>query len=167
LPREIARFAIRRCVKTNRAHRVLSMLVMRLSVAWLAVTIVLFHVVAAVVAVIVNLPAQFTTGGEPKEDLGWDVVVAGSAVSAPLAPLAVLIVGAWLASRTGRLRTAGLVLLVLVSVVMIVGWVGEYVSGIPFTGGRYVVFQVLSVLGIALTIALPVAAVRELVRGTA
>jgi hypothetical protein len=133
----------------------------------LALLVVAFHVVGAVIAVLVNLSAQFTTGGPPKDEVGWDVVVTGSAVSAPLPPLVVLLLGAWLASRSGRARVVGLVLLLLTCVVMTIGWVGEYTSGIPFTGGRNAVFLALSVVGILFTIALALAAARELMRRTA
>jgi hypothetical protein len=95
------------------------------------------------------------------------VVVSGSAVSAPLLPLVVLLLGAWLARRSGKARVVGLVLLLLACVVMTIGWVGEYTSGVSFTGGHYAVFVALSVLGMLLTIALAVAAARGLMRRTA
>lgn len=133
----------------------------------LTLLVAAFHIVGAVIAVIVTLPAQFTTGGPPADEVGWDVIVSGSAVSAPLPPLIGLLLGAWLASRSGKARAVGLVLLLLTCVVMTIGWVGEYMSGIPFTGGRYAVFLVLSIVGILLTIALALAAARELIRRTA
>ncbi|MDP3968798.1 MAG: hypothetical protein Q8Q02_11005 [Nocardioides sp.] len=137
---------------------------MSLSAVRLALVAVAFHIVAAVVAVVVNLPAQFTTGGPPKDDVGWDVITTGTALSAPLPPVLGLLMGAWLASRSGRTRVVGLVLLLLTCVVMTIGWVGEHASGIPFEGTRYAIFLVLSVVGILVTIALVVAVVRELVR---
>jgi hypothetical protein len=95
-------------------------------------------------------------------------VTSGSAIYAPLPPLVGLLAGAWLASRRGRARTAGLVVLVLVCAAMTLGWVGEYASGIPFTGGATPPFLVISVLGIPLPIALAVQAVRGLLgRGNA
>jgi hypothetical protein len=130
----------------------------------IAVTILAFNVVAAIVAVVLDLPAQFTTEAQPRETVGGEVLVVGSAISAPWVPLVGLLVGVALATRERITRVLGLVILLLIGMLMTVGLIGEHVAGIPFSGARYAVFLVFNVVGFLLSAALIASAARDLMR---
>jgi hypothetical protein len=135
---------------------------MRINAVTVAVAILAFNVVAALVAVAFDLPAQFTTEAQPRETVGTEVLIIGSAISVPWLPLLALILGAVLAARERIARIVGLVILLLTGVVMTVGLIGEHISGIPFTGASYAIFLAFNVVGFLLAAALIATTVRDL-----
>jgi len=135
------------------------MLANRLVMALLAL-----NVVGAIVAVMLDLPAQLGTNARAGDTVGVEIITVGSATSAPWPPLLALIVGALLATPGRRARVVGYVLLALASLHMIIGVIGEFASGIPFTGGRYAVFVGFSIALFLLAAALFATAIRAITR---
>jgi hypothetical protein len=135
---------------------------MRINAVTVAVAILAFNLAAALVAIALDLPAQFTTEAQPRETVSTDVLIVGSAISAPWPPLLALILGVVLAARERITRVIGLVILLLTGVVMTVGLIGEHISGIPFTGTRYAIFLTFNVVGFLLAAALMATTVRDL-----
>ena len=86
------------------------------------VALVVLNVVAAAVAVAANWPSQF---GEARTDAGEDVITAGTAISAPLLPIAILVVSLLLVWRGGRALVAGVVGVCLTAAMFFIGAVGE------------------------------------------
>ena len=86
----------------------------------LGLGILAFQVLATVVAVAANWPAQF---GGVGTDAGAEALTRGTAMSAPLAPLLVL-AGAVALVWRGRVR-AGAAVMALVAAVMLLGGLGE------------------------------------------
>ena len=80
------------------------------------------NVVAAIVAVIVNLPTQF---GKTGTDAGEDVLTSGTAISAPLLPVVLLLAVLLLARRRGAWALAGIAAAYLAAVVVLTGGIGE------------------------------------------
>ena len=80
------------------------------------------NVLAAIVAVIVNLPTQF---GKTGTDAGEDVVTSGTAISAPLLPVVLLLAVLLLARRRGAWALAGIAAAYLAAVVVLTGGIGE------------------------------------------
>ena len=64
-----------------------------------ALAVLVLNVVATVVAVVVNLPSQF---GRVGTDAGSEFLTSGTAISAPLLPVVLLIAVAALADRAGQ-----------------------------------------------------------------
>lgn len=94
----------------------------RLSRTCLVATALLL--LATVVAVLAGWPAQFGGPGDP-DAVASEFLTRGTALSPPAVPLALFALAGWLARRTGPLRTAGLVLLLPLSVAFVVGGLGE------------------------------------------
>ena len=148
----------RRAGRESRAYiAFVATLAVRLAVALLGL-----NVIGAVAAVILDLSAQFGTDAQAGDAVGAEIITVGSATSAPWPPLLALVVGAVLATRNGRAQSVGLVFLVLATLLMIIGVIGEYTSGIPFTGARHAVFVAISVALLLLTAALAATAARAL-----
>ena len=73
-------------------------------------------------AVAINWPAQF---GEVGTDAGAEWASRGTALSAPVAPLVVLVFGTLMAAYAGRLRVIGVCLVCVLAVLFMVGGLGE------------------------------------------
>ena len=80
------------------------------------------QLIATVVAVVMNWPAQF---GGVGTDARAEFLTRGTAISAPGLPLVVLAVASWLATRRDRWGTVGVVLVGLVALLTTVGGLGE------------------------------------------
>ncbi len=128
-----------------------------------AVILLALSVIGSAVAVVLDLPAQFVSG-TPDNEVGTNAVWEGTALSAPVLPLVVLLVGVWLTTRAGWQAVLGAVLLALVGAVMTIGGVGEWSKGLPFSGADTVVFVLFNVVGLGLSITLVGTAVASLVR---
>ena len=87
-----------------------------------ALALLVLHAVGTAVAVSANWPAQF---GGVGTDAGDEWIARGTALSAPLAPLFVLCVAAVLASLRGWVSRVGAALVVLLSLLFMVGALGE------------------------------------------
>jgi hypothetical protein len=86
------------------------------------IAVIAYMVVATLVAVIANWPAQLGGVGTDARSEMW---MRGTALSAPLLPVAVLIVSLVLVDAGGRWATAGLAVYSLVGVGFGVGGLGE------------------------------------------
>ena len=91
-------------------------------VAVIGAFVLSFQLIATVVAVVMNWPAQF---GGVGTDARAEFLTRGTAISAPGLPLVVLAVGSWLATRRDRWGTVGVVLVGLVALLTTVGGLGE------------------------------------------
>lgn len=111
-------------------------------------------VLGAIVAIVLDVPSSFVIGDAQIGDLGIEVIWQGSAISAPFPPIVVTAIGVLLARRTGKARTAGLVLLTLVGAMMLLGVVGEFSGDTAFDGLRQGLFVLFNALYGALAIAL-------------
>lgn len=78
----------------------------------------------AVVAVVQGWPAQFGGGGNP-DDVAGEALTKGTALSPPLAPVVLFVVGLALSVRAGTAGVVGAVLLMLTSLVFVIGGLGE------------------------------------------
>lgn len=111
-------------------------------------------VIGAIIAMTLDLSSSFVIGEAQGGDLGIEVIWQGSAISAPLPPIVVIAIGIVLALRTGKARTAGLILLTLAGAVMLLGVVGEFSGATAFDGlqqGLFVAFNALyGLLAVAL-----------------
>lgn len=120
--------------------------------------------VGFVVALLLNLPAQFVSG-TPDAEVGLaKAVLQGTAISAPVPPFAVLLLALWLTTTSGWRATTGKVLFALAGLAMVIGGFGEWSHGLPFDGADTVVFLLFNVVGLALSTTLLVTAVGSLVR---
>ena len=88
-------------------------------------SVLALNVVAALVAVAINWPTQF---GRVGTDAGDDVLTSGTAISAPLLPVVVLLVALLLAGRRGALGWVGIVAAYLAAAIVAVGGFGELVA---------------------------------------
>jgi hypothetical protein len=84
--------------------------------------VLLLNVVAAVVAVVANVPAQF---GGVGTDAGDELLTRGTAMSAPLLPVVLMVLVVLLAPRRDRGAWVGIALAYLLAVVVGIGGVGE------------------------------------------
>lgn len=92
-------------------------------VAWSGALFVVV-LIGALVAIAAGWPAQFGGGGDPT-DVASESLSRGTALSPPLAPVLLFVVALALAVRAGTLGKIGTVLVMLVSVVFVVGGLGE------------------------------------------
>lgn len=126
--------------------------------------VIVLNVVTAAVAVWMNWPTQF---GRVGTDAGADVLTSGTAISAPMAPLALLVVSLLLVRAGGRWTIAGLVGFCLVAVVFLIGGLGEAFA--PATADVSKTVLVASGIGASAIVApmlvLAVTAFTELRRG--
>ena len=88
----------------------------------LGTAVFLLNFVAAAVAVAVNWPSQF---GGVGTDAGEEVLSRGTAISAPLLPIAILVVSLLLVWRGGRLLTVGVVGIAVTAAMFLIGGIGE------------------------------------------
>lgn len=91
----------------------------------LAVGILLLNVVATVVAIAVNLPSQFGIVGTDASD---EFLSSGTAISAPLLPVLLLLLVVLLAGRRDRWAWAGIAAAYLTAATVAIGGVGEMVA---------------------------------------
>lgn len=89
------------------------------------VAVLILNVVAAIVAVIANWPAQF---GQVGTDAGAEVLSSGTAISAPLIPVAALLVVALFAHRQGALGWVAIVAALFAAASVIIGGFGELMA---------------------------------------
>lgn len=89
---------------------------------WFAAALLVVNVAATVVAVVVNLPAQF---GGVGTDAGSEFLLRGTAISAPLLPVVLLLVVVALAARPGAWGWVGIVTAYLAAIVVGMGGIGE------------------------------------------
>jgi hypothetical protein len=116
------------------------------------------QLVSLPVALAANWPAQF---GESGTDAGAEWVSRGTALTAPVLPLAILAVALLLARRGGTvLRRVGVVLAGLCGLVLIVGSLGEAVAPATADVGKAVLVG-SGVVGTLLGGALATAAARS------
>lgn len=83
------------------------------------------NVVATAVAVAVNWPAQF---GGVGTDAGGEFITRGTAISAPLLPVVLLLIVVGLAGRRDVWGWAGIVAAYLTAVVVFIGGLGELLA---------------------------------------
>ncbi|MBA2421375.1 MAG: hypothetical protein H0V57_09655 [Thermoleophilaceae bacterium] len=88
------------------------------------VAILVYNVVATVVAIFVELPTRFGPSADPGP-IATEWITRGTAISAPLMPLLLLLASAVLARRRDRWRIAGLVGVLIVSALFLTGAFGE------------------------------------------
>lgn len=86
------------------------------------VVLLVLNLVAAIVAIAVNLPAQF---GGVGTDAGAEVLTRGTAVSAPLLPVVLMVLVALLAPRRDRWSWVGVTLAYVTAALVGVGGLGE------------------------------------------
>lgn len=90
--------------------------------AGFAAAVLAANVVAAIVAVVVNLPTQF---GKTGTDAGEDVLTSGTAISAPLLPVVILLVSLLLVLRSDRWAYIGIGGSYLAALLVLIGAIGE------------------------------------------
>lgn len=128
--------------------------------AGFAAAVLTLNVVAAIVAVIVNLPTQF---GKTGTDAGEDVLTSGTAISAPLLPVAILLASLLLILRRDRWAFVGIGGTYLAALLVLTGGIGELAAeGTPDSPKAVLVVSGIVWVGIAITlIGLATAAVME------
>jgi hypothetical protein len=87
-----------------------------------AVAVSVLNVVAAVVAIIVNWPAQF---GGVGTDAGREFLTSGTAISAPVLPAVLLLFVVWRARTPGPRGRVAIVAAYLTAAVVFTGGLGE------------------------------------------
>ena len=80
------------------------------------------EIIATIVAIVLNLPAQF---GGVGTDAGSEFAARGTAISPPIAPLIVLAGSLLLLRRSDRWATVGCVIVGLLGVLFAIGSIGE------------------------------------------
>lgn len=93
--------------------------------AVVAAIVLVVNVVATVVAVAVNWPAQF---GGVGTDAGGEFITRGTAISAPLLPVVLLLIVVGLAGRRDVWGWVGIVAAYLTAAVVLIGGVGELLA---------------------------------------
>jgi hypothetical protein len=95
----------------------------------LNVAVIAFHIATTVICVASRWPAQFGGAGDP-DNVAGEMWLRGTAIGAPVVMTIVLALATLAAARPGRVGTAGTIVIVLVSLLIIVGGSGE-AFGIP------------------------------------
>lgn len=90
-----------------------------------ALTIIAVNVLATILAIILNLPSLFDAPAQPAP-IETDWIARGTAISAPLAPIALLAACALLLRRHDGWGIAGLIGVGLTSIMFLIGAVGEF-----------------------------------------
>lgn len=109
---------------------------------WFTLALLVLNVIATIIAVVANLPAQF---GGVGTDAGKEFLTRGTAISAPLLPVVLMVLVALLAPRRDRLSWVGVALAYLTAAVVGIGGVGEMVAEPTADTSR----AVLTVSGVA------------------
>lgn len=103
---------------------------MRLRLYPLVLAVLAYNLATSVRAWVAGWPPQL--GGNPDPEQSYPgYLFGGSAISAPLPPLIALVVGALLLGRTRPWRIVGLFVIGIVSVLFIIGAVGEFFADHP------------------------------------
>ncbi len=84
--------------------------------------VLVLEIVATIVAIVLNLPAQF---GDTGTDAGSEFATRGTAISPPIAPLIILAGSLLLLRRRDRWATVGCVIIGLLGVLFTTGSIGE------------------------------------------
>ena len=128
------------------------------------VAVLVLNVLAAAVAVAFNWPSQFGSVGT---DAGDELLTRGTAISAPLLPVALLVVSLLLVWRGGRALVAGILGVLITAAMVLIGGIGELTAaGTSDTPKAVlVVAGVVWILIAAFLAWLAVAALRERRRG--
>ena len=90
-----------------------------------AATILVLNVIATVVAIVINLPSQFGITGT---DAGEEFLTSGTAISAPLLPVVLLLIVIAFGGRADRWRWVGIAAAYLAALTVAIGGVGELVA---------------------------------------
>jgi hypothetical protein len=130
----------------------------------IAAAVLILTVVGAIAAIGLDLKSQFVLGEAQHGDLGAEVILEGSATSAPLPPVLGLLIGLALARGAGKRRVVGLVLFALTGLAMMNGVIGEFTSGTSFSGFDQAVFLTFSALYAVLAFSLLVTSAAALMR---
>lgn len=130
----------------------------------IGLVIVGLTVIGAIIAIVFDIPSSFVIGEAQSGELGMEVIWQGSAISAPFPPIIAIAIGIFLALRTGKARTAGLVLLTLAGAMMLLGVVGEFSGDTLFDGFRQGLFVVFNALYGTLAVALFVSSLLAIFR---
>lgn len=93
----------------------------------IAFVIIALNVLATILAIILDLPSLFDLPADPSP-IETDWIARGTAISAPLAPIVLLAASALLVRRHDRWAIAGLIGVGLVSVLFLIGAVGEFTA---------------------------------------
>lgn len=109
------------------SHPSRSAAVARKRLSNVALTIIALNVVATVLAIIFDLPSLFDAPAQ-RAAIETDWIARGTAISAPLAPIALLTACAMLVRRDDRWAIAGLVGVGLVSAMFLIGAIGEFTA---------------------------------------
>jgi hypothetical protein len=121
-------------------------------VVWVGIGALVWNVIAAIVAVAANWPSQF---GRVGTDAGTDVITAGTAISAPALPLAILVLSLLLLRARGRWQWVGLAGFSVVAVLFAIGGLGEvFARATPQTPKAVLVVGGLCALAIAIAMLL-------------
>ena len=86
--------------------------------------ILVLNTIGLVIALVGEMPKEFGGAGDPSNVLG-EAPLQGTLLSAPLAPILVLIGMAWLSYRSNWLGVIGLLGMIVVCVLFTVGYLGE------------------------------------------
>lgn len=120
--------------------------------------VLVYDLAMSVVAWLAQWPPQL--GGNPDPDQSYlGYLLGGSAISAPPAPLIVLLLGIAASRRRGAWRAVGSVLIAVVAAMFTMGVVGEFVAEHPHT--PLPVVYIFGVVRLAIVGALLVLAVRQ------
>jgi hypothetical protein len=95
----------------------------------LNVAVIAFHLATTVICVALRWPAQFGGAGDP-DNVAAEMWLRGTAIGAPVVLTIVLALATLAAARPGRVGSAGTIVIVLLSLLIIVGGSGE-TFGIP------------------------------------
>jgi hypothetical protein len=90
----------------------------------LNVAVVAFHIVTTVICVALRWPAQFGGAGDP-DNVAAEMWLRGTAIGAPVILTIVLALATLAAARPGPIGTAGTLVIVLMSLLIIIGGSGE------------------------------------------
>jgi hypothetical protein len=90
----------------------------------LNVAVIAFHIVTTVICAALGWPAQFGGAGDP-DNVATEMWLRGTAIGAPVVLTIILAVATFAASRPGRVGTAGTIVIVIISLLIIVGGSGE------------------------------------------
>lgn len=113
--------------------------------SWFVVAVLGLNVMAAVVAIVVNWPAQFDGVGMDAES---EFLSRGTAISAPLLPVVLLVIAAVLSHRGDAWHWVGFAGAYLAGILLVVGAVGEFTA----TGTADTPRSVLMAAGVAWSI---------------
>jgi len=92
---------------------------------WFTVAVLVLNAVAAMIAVRANWPAQF---GQVGTDAGAEFLSSGTAISAPVVPVAALLVVVFFVHRQGAFGWVAIVAALFAAASVIIGGLGELMA---------------------------------------